>query len=157
MCTQSILIKFIYANIIHYKVNRCLGRYSPRALATTNQPTNSALNEPAKSLSANESIFWGKNILIILGASKSSVTNTSKNLVCIVLLVWYGTKWNTLYSAQNDEKSANFYHQEIIFLSIFRYGFQWNFDPFLTTRSTQIIFCSGPSKTLAPLNDHISH
>ena len=43
-----------------YKVNRCLARYSPR-VTTTNQPTNSAPNEPARPICAQESIFWGKN------------------------------------------------------------------------------------------------
>ena len=43
-----------------YKVNRCLARYSSR-VTTTNQPTNSAPNEPARPICAQESIFWGKN------------------------------------------------------------------------------------------------
>ena len=43
-----------------YKVNRCLARYSPR-VTTTNQPTNSAPNEPARPICAQESVFWGKN------------------------------------------------------------------------------------------------
>ena len=43
-----------------YKVNRWVARYSPR-ITTTNQPTNSAPNEPARPICAQESIFWGKN------------------------------------------------------------------------------------------------
>ena len=43
-----------------HKVDRCLARYSPRAI-TTNQLTNRAPNEPARPKCAQESIFSGKN------------------------------------------------------------------------------------------------
>ena len=43
-----------------HKVNRCLARYSRRA-TTTNKPTNSATNDPARSICDNESIFLSKN------------------------------------------------------------------------------------------------
>ena len=37
---------YSFVAIIDYKVNRCLARYSQRAI-TTNRPTNRALNKPA--------------------------------------------------------------------------------------------------------------
>ena len=67
-----------------HKVNRCLARYSPRT-TTTNQPTNRAPNEPARSVCAQESMFWGKNGCFwakhpnYLGGSKSSGTHLSEN------------------------------------------------------------------------------
>ena len=78
------------------KVNRCLARYSPRA-TTTNQPTKNAPNEQARSICANERIFWGKNGRFwakypnyFVREKKFWYTHTRKplrHLICIVLLV----------------------------------------------------------------------
>ena len=43
-----------------HKVDRCLARYSPRAI-TTNQLTNRAPNEPARPICAQKSIFLDKS------------------------------------------------------------------------------------------------
>ena len=59
------------------KVNRCLARYSPRA-ATTNWPTNRALNKPAwpgpnwtkNQFWAKFGHFWAKNPFFLLEKSK---------------------------------------------------------------------------------------
>ena len=50
----------LLVTIISNKVDRCPARYSPRA-TNSNQPTNRAPNEPARPISAQESIFWDKN------------------------------------------------------------------------------------------------
>ena len=77
-----------------YKVNRCLARYSPRAI-TTSQPTNRAPNEPALNKNANFGptlVLFGKKILFFTGEVKSFVPfiteNPPRHLVRIVF--WSG-------------------------------------------------------------------
>ena len=63
-----------------HKVDRCLARYSPRAI-TTNQLTNRAPNEPARPICAQKSIFLDKS------GHFYSENHSLRHLDCIVLLV----------------------------------------------------------------------
>ena len=115
---------------IKSKVDRCLARYSPRT-TTTNQPTNRAPNEPARSVCAQESMFWGKKGCFwakhpnYLEGSKSSGTHLSENHQG-TSFAFFGRAWHRMkkkgqYLAQNGQqctfvvKFVRFWAQILIF------------------------------------------
>ena len=102
----------------HYlpKVNRCLARYSPRT-TTTNQPTDRAPNEPARTgknanFGPNLDVF-GQKIPIFTGEIKSFVTHISENPPSHLVHIGF---WSRIekkgkkgqYLAENDQKCIFF-------------------------------------------------
>ena len=68
----------LFTNYLH-KVNRCLARYSPRA-TTTNQPTNRAPIEPARTKCAQESIFFRETAAFVKTNGQRAKTSSPTSL-----------------------------------------------------------------------------
>ena len=129
---QNFKFNFLLLRKYTYKVNRCLARYSPRAI-TTNQPTNRAPNEPARpgknaNFGPNLDVF-GQKILIFTGEIKSFVTHIRKTHLGTLFTLVFGQtldkmckKWQ--YLAQNDQKCrfwtkfGHFWAKNLIFRGV---------------------------------------